>query len=89
MKNLTLLGIVTLTMLGCATPVTQRFPDIPADLKEKCANLEMIPDGTDKLSSILENVTKNYSQYHECKAKNDLWLEWYKTQKKIYEIHNK
>ena len=35
------------------------------------------------MSDVLETVTMNYSQYHECKNKVDAWIEWHKQQKQI------
>jgi DNA invertase Pin-like site-specific DNA recombinase len=40
---------------------------------------------TEKLSEVLKVVVDNYGQYHECKIKVDTWVEWYKTQKDIFE----
>jgi hypothetical protein len=82
MKLITLLLIIMLT--GCVTPVARNFPSIPESLKTKCENLSDTPL-TDKLSVVLSVVTKNYSQYQECSAKVDIWLEWYSKQKKIFD----
>jgi hypothetical protein len=49
-----------------------------------CPELSMVADGTTQLSEVLKTITENYSQYHECRIKNDLWIEWYKTQKEIF-----
>lgn len=83
MKNLTLLFILTFALLGCSTTVTKPFPPVPAELKEGCPELTMLPENTDKLSDVLKNVTGNYAQYHICRSKVDLWIEWYNTNKKI------
>lgn len=76
-----------LLLTGCSTtvPVVMKFPDAPAELVTPCAELEQTPAGTTQLSKTLEVVVKNYSKYHECKAKTDAWIEWHKTQKQIYE----
>ena len=86
MKNLTLLFILTFAMLGCSTtvPVKRNFPDVPSELKEKCVELNQLSNETTKLSEVLTSVTKNYTEYHICKSKLDMWIEWYDTQKKIF-----
>ena len=79
--------ILALLLTGCSTvvPVKQRFPDVPKELLVECPSLNMVSKDETKLSGVLEVVTSNYSLYHECSAKNELWIEWYKSQKKIYE----
>lgn len=86
--RLTLFLTLTLPMLltGCGLlPVERKFPAVPAELKEKCVELNQLPEGTQKLSEVLTTVTKNYSEYHLCKNKVDMWNEWYNTQKKIFD----
>lgn len=87
MKNLTLLFILTFTLLGCSTtvPVKRTFPSVPVELQAQCVELNQVPEGTQKLSEILTSVTKNYSEYHICRNKVELWIEWYDTQKKIFD----
>jgi hypothetical protein len=81
-----LLVILPLMLLvGCvATPVKRNFPEVPQELMEACPDLQQT-DSTTKLSEVLKVVTNNYSQYHECKIKVDTWIEWYNTQKQIFE----
>lgn len=79
--------IIALLLAGCSTtiPVTQKFPEAPKELISQCSELKGIEEGETKLSAVLSVVTHNYSLYHECSLKNELWIEWYKSQKKIYE----
>ena len=79
--------MATLVLTACSTtvPVTMKFPDIPEDLKQTCPDLDKLPPDTTKLSQVIAGVSKNYEKYHDCKIKVDSWLEWYTTQKKIYE----
>lgn len=85
MKFISIL-ISTILLTGCiATPVKRTFPDAPAELMQICPDLSEVADGTDRLSEMLRVITENYSQYHECRIKNDLWIEWYKTQKEIFD----
>ena len=85
MKLLSIL-LVSVLLTGClATPVKRTFPDVPKELMVICPDLSMVADGTTQLSEVMKVVTQNYGQYHECRIKNDLWIEWYKTQKEIFE----
>jgi hypothetical protein len=82
-KLLLILPIILLT--GClATPVKRNFPEVPKELIEACPALKKT-EPTEKLSEVLKVVVDNYGQYHECKIKVDTWVEWYKTQKDIFE----
>jgi hypothetical protein len=78
--------LITLLLLtGCTTvPVAPKFPQVPNQLMEKCPQLEKLNDDT-KLSDIAKSVTQNYTMYHECSIKLDAWIEWYGTQKQLYE----
>jgi hypothetical protein len=40
---------------------------------------------TPTLSSVAKTVTNNYTSYYECAAKHDGFIEWYNTQKRIFE----
>lgn len=82
-KILTLVPI--LFLIGCSTtvPVKQKFPDVPQELLKSCPDLKQT-DATTQLSDVLKVVTENYSQYHECRITVNSWIEWYKTQKHIY-----
>lgn len=83
MKYLTIL--LPLLLSGCLTmPVERRFPDVPDELKVACPDLKQINETT-KLSEVVKIVTDNYTQYHECQSKVDIWIDWYKTQKQIFE----
>jgi hypothetical protein len=85
MKHLLIL-ITALMLTGClTTTVKQKFPDVPAGLLTACPSLEQIDPATTKLSEVVRVVTDNYSQYHECRVKIDAWIEWYQTQKSIFQ----
>lgn len=88
--NKLIMLIPVLFMIGCSTsvPVKRSFPNVPTELMESCPDLKQTQETT-KLSEVLKVVVENYSQYHECKIKNDSWKEWYNTQKKIFEEANK
>lgn len=85
MKNLIVL-LSLASLVGCsAVPVARHFPEVPAELQTTCPDLKEIQTDTDKLSDVVSVVADNYSQYHECRIKVDGWIEWYKTQKQIFE----
>lgn len=83
--KLLLIVPVLLLLTGClATPVKRSFPDVPVELKVTCPDLTT-HEPTTKLSEVISTVTKNYGQYQECQIKNETWIEWYNTQKQIFE----
>ena len=87
-KLLLLVTFIILAFLatGCSTtvPVTAKFPDVPERLLVKCPQLEKLENEA-KLSDIGKTVTNNYTTYYECAVKNDAFIEWYQTQKRIFE----
>ena len=74
-------------LAGCSTtvPVTRKFPEVPDVLMVPCPPLTQIKEGTTKLSGVIEVVTDNYFEYHKCSDKHDLWMEWFKAQKEIFD----
>ena len=78
--------LVTLTLLltACAVPVDRKFPEVPVELKQACPDLKLV-NPTTKLSEVVDIVVTNYGQYKECQVKVDSWIEWYSTQKQIFE----
>lgn len=85
MKKLLVL-IPAILLTGCLnTPVSRHFPEVPEELKTACPSLEQVDPNTTKLSEVVRVVTDNYTQYHECRVKVDAWIEWYKTQRSIFE----
>ena len=77
---------IGLLLSGCTTtaPVKIEFPKVPDTLRNKCAELEKVKEEA-SISDISKVIVTNYTKYHECSLKNDSWLEWYETQKKIFE----
>jgi hypothetical protein len=81
-------AIVTLALLlsACVSvPVERKFPSVPVEIQAPCGNLQTIDPATTKLSAVVDSVVANYTQYRECQAKTDSWIEWYNEQKKIFE----
>jgi hypothetical protein len=83
MKNLVIVAALLIT--GCSTvPVAVKFPDVPKDMLESCPDLKLVPETT-KLSEVLPVVVDNYGQYYGCKDTVDNWIDWYTSQKKIFD----
>lgn len=84
-RILSLFCLVLLT--GCATqavPVKPKFPEAIQSLMVPCPELKEVQQTT-KLSEVVSGVTQNYGMYHKCKLQNEMWIEWYNDQKKIYD----
>ena len=81
-----ILGIA-LVLAACSTPVpvSQRFPDVPKALVERCESLRKIEGDRVAITEMLKVVVQNYGMYYECAAKVDGWNDWYQEQKRIYE----
>ena len=81
-----LLPIFVILLTGCSTvvPVKQKFPPATQSLMIACPDLTEVKE-TEKLSDVLSVVTKNYSDYHQCRFKVDSWIEWYKTQQQEFD----
>jgi hypothetical protein len=81
-------SIIALTILlsACTTvPVDRKFPSVPTELQQACPDLKTINTETTKLSEVVDVVVTNYGQYKECQVKVDSWIDWYNTQKQIFE----
>ena len=78
--------LLVLLLTGCSTtvPVTAKFPEVPNELLQKCPALKQL-DEVVKLSDVAKNITYNYTLHYECVVKYDAWIEWYQSQKKIFE----
>lgn len=89
MKKLVVLPLFLLTGCGItAVPVTPKFPEAPATLQEKCAELKEATEGM-SLTEFTKVVVENYVLYHECKVKVEGWNDWYNKQKAIFEAATK
>jgi len=93
--NKYLASLLLILMSGCSTvvPVTVKFPDAPdrintRRIKIRCPQLKTLNEEA-KLSDVAKTITENYTTYYECAVRNDTWIEWYETQKIIFEKLNK
>lgn len=88
MKYFLLPIIITLSACSATVPVKRTFPEAPAVLLEKCADLKKVKENA-QLSDVVKTVAENYSLYHECSSKHDSFVDWYKIQKQTFESANK
>lgn len=87
-KLLIIFGIFTVT--GCtAVPVTQKFPQAPEVMLEKCGVLKTIDKPEVLLSEFTAVVVENYGKFHMCAAIVEAWHDWYKENSKIFNEANK
>lgn len=78
-------------LAGCgitAQPLHPSFPEAPATLQEKCAELKEATEGM-TLTEFTKIVVENYVLYHECSRKVEGWQEWYARQRAIFEAATK
>jgi hypothetical protein len=88
MKKTSFILFFLILLMGCksnAVPVTVKFPEVPADLEVACPDLATLDAKATRLSDLLEVVTDNYSTYHECRSRVDDWIEWYDSQKTVFD----
>jgi len=84
-KIATILVLAILT--GCTSvPVITKFPDAPESLMAPAGKLTPL-DTTKKveLSDIIENANENAGKYYALREKYNAWIEWYTSQKKIFD----
>jgi starvation-inducible outer membrane lipoprotein len=78
--------LLAVSLTACVSvPVERTFPNVPSELMTSCPPLQLLAPDTTRLSDVLQNVVVNYGQYQECDAKTDSWIEWYRSQKKIFD----
>jgi hypothetical protein len=85
MKYIILGLAIVLTACSTPVPVSQRFPDVPKALVERCESLRKVEGDKVAITEMLKVVVQNYGMYYECAAKVDGWNDWYQEQKRIYE----
>jgi hypothetical protein len=77
--------VLLLILGGCtAVPVKRTFPAVPDELKAACPDLQKLKPEA-KMSDVLGIVTQNYTTYHECRIRNEAWVQWYDSQRKIFD----
>ena len=77
--------VLLITACSTAVPLTQRFPDAPAMLNEKCPELKIIVGEKVSIVDFTKTVSENYMTYYQCAGRTEAWIDWYQQQKKIWE----
>ena len=82
-----MLSVVLMILPGCSTtvPLKINFPEVPSQLMEQAPDLKPVPADKKEFSDLLENVNENYGTYYDVRERFNAWIEWYKTQKEIFE----
>jgi hypothetical protein len=85
-KNIVLLVVAAALSTGCMPKprIAMNFPNVPEQLLTNCEDLDILSEDETKLSELLLTVNSNYSKSHQCRAKNESWINWYNEQKTIY-----
>jgi len=85
MRYLLLAGVLLLSACSTTVPVIAKFPSVPDILLEKCPQLKTIEGEKVSIIDYTKTVTINYTTYYDCAVRSDAWIEWYQTQKIIFE----
>jgi hypothetical protein len=73
-------------LVGCTTvPVTAKFPRVPDALIEAPKTLQTLDVAKPELSDLISNANDNYAEYYRLRDKYNGWIDWYNTQKQIFE----
>jgi len=82
----TLIVVACLIVSGCTTvPVTAKFPTAPYSLREPAATLKTLDVPNPELSDLISNANDNYAEYYRLRDRYNGWIDWYSTQKQIFE----
>jgi hypothetical protein len=85
MKSI-VIAFLAMSLVACVSvPVQRSFPKVPAELMVSCPPLQVMDPETTRLSDVVQSVVTNYGQYQACDNKIDTWIEWYNTQKTIFD----
>ena len=80
------IALLTASLTACVSvPVERTFPKAPPELMTSCPPLQVMNPETTRLSDVVQIVVANYGQYQACDVKVDTWIEWYNTQKTIFD----
>jgi hypothetical protein len=74
-----------ITACSTAVPVTQKFPEAPDMLMEKCPELKTIQGEKISIVDFTKTVSENYTTYYQCAAGKEAWIDWYDQQRKIWD----
>jgi hypothetical protein len=81
-----LIVIACLIVSGCVSvPVDRKFPTVPDTLKEPAPALKPLDAPKPELSDLITNANDNYAEYYRLRDKYNGWIDWYNTQKQIFD----
>ena len=81
-----LIVIACLAVSGCVSvPVDRKFPTVPDALKEPAPALKTLTVPKPELSDLITNANDNYAEYYRLRNRYNGWIDWYNTQKQIFE----
>ena len=81
-----LIVIACLAIAGCVSvPVERKFPTAPDTLKEPAVNLKTLDTPKPELSDLISNANDNYAEYYRLRDRYNGWIDWYNTQKQIFD----
>ena len=85
MKSI-VIAFLAISLVACVSvPVERSFPKVPPELMMSCSPLQVMDPETTRLSAVVQIVVANYGQYQACDNRVDTWIEWYRTQKTIFD----
>ena len=84
-KLLLIIALLALTSCSLAPPARPAWPEAPTEILQPAPNLTPLGKDQHNLSDLIENANINYSEYFSLRNKYNAWIEWYNTQKKIYD----
>ena len=97
MRFITVL-LLTIFLSGCGAlqyfNLKPKWPDTASEESMKpCEDLKKFEkknaDGSVDLIEFQKLIVENYILHYKCSDKNDSWIDWYTTQKRIYESGGK
>ena len=93
-----LIVLVALSLSSCGAfqyfNLKPKWPDAASEESMKpCEDLKRFEkknaDGSVDLIEFQRLIVENYLLHYKCSDKNDSWIDWYTTQKRIYESGGK
>lgn len=82
-----LVALCIALLSGCASlaPVPAKFPEAPKILLTPCPPLKQADTATTSIVELLKVIVDNYITHYECSIRNSAWIDWYRSQQKIFE----
>ena len=61
------------------------WPEAPMELLQPANDLTPLLEDKKTITDLIENANENYASYYTRKLKYNSWIEWYNSQKQIFE----